>query len=162
MNEERIIVKREKRREYLSKLFTMLRKRDDMIVIPNKTCLNKTEFRLISEIASAKALGERYISTQLAKRLGITRSAISQIVNNLAEKNIVKRVPDEVDQKIAYIELTDGILEEYKPDIDECLDFVESLVEEFGEDRFNNMYNELNALIELAERKLEQAKKQKS
>lgn len=162
MNEERIIVKREKRGEYLSKLFTMLRKRDDMIVIPNKTCLNKTEFRLISEIASAKALGERYISTQLAKRLGITRSAISQIVNNLVERNIVKRVPDEIDQKIAYIELTDGILEQYKPDIDECLDFVESLVEEFGEDRFNNMYNELNALIELAERKLEQAKKQKS
>ena len=160
MNEERIIVKREKREEYLSKLFTMLRKRDDMIVIPNKTCLNKTEFRLISEVASAKALGERYISTQLAKRLGITRSAISQIVNNLVERNIVKRVPDEIDQKIAYIELTDGILEQYKPDIDACLDFVESLVEEFGEDRFNKMYNELNALIALAERKIEQEKKQ--
>ncbi len=161
MNEERIIVKREKRGEYLSKLFAMLRKRDDMIVIPNKTCLNKTEFRLVAEIAGAKALGERYISTQLAKRLGITRSAISQIVNNLAEKNIVKRVPDEIDQKIAYIELTDGILEQYKPDIDGFLDFVESLVEEFGEDRFNEMYSELNALIDLAERKLEQVKKQK-
>lgn len=159
MKEERIVVKREKRDEYLTKMFAMLRKRDDMIAIPNKTSLNKTEFRLITEIACARALGERYISAQLAKRLGITRSAISQIVNGLEEKNIVKRVPDEVDQKIAYVELTDGIIEEYKPDIDACLDFVEELVEEFGEERFNEMYNAFNALIALAEKKIEQADK---
>ncbi len=159
MKEEGIIIKKERREEYLTKLFTMLKKRADMFVIPNKTCLNKTEFRLISEIASAKALGERYISTQLAKRLGVTRSAISQIVNNLEERNVVKRVPDEVDQKIAYIELTEGIMEIYKPDIDACLDFVESLVEEFGEERFNELYNALNALIALAEKKVEQKNK---
>ena len=75
---------------------------------------NYTEMQLMKEILRAKAAGGRVISSGLAKALGITRSAVSQMVTKLEAKNIVKRVPDEHDRKIAYIELSDAARAQYE------------------------------------------------
>ena len=64
---------------------------------------NNTEMLMMCEIVVAKQEGRRLISSRLAEMLNITRSAVSQIVNKLESRNVVRRVPDAKDRKIAYI-----------------------------------------------------------
>lgn len=125
--------------EYLAKIFKLIRAREEIVFVDKRTHFNKTELRLISEVAGAKAEGKRVISMQLAKRLGITRSAVSQIVNRLEKNGVVKRVSSNQDKKIAYIELSDSILDTYGEDIENSKRFVGTLVEAFGEEKFNRL-----------------------
>ncbi|MFQ7077253.1 MAG: MarR family transcriptional regulator [Christensenellaceae bacterium] len=48
---------------------------------------------LLGEVILAGYDGKRIISTQLVARLGVTRSAVSQMVNKLEARGIVRRVP---------------------------------------------------------------------
>ena len=102
--------KMKKEESYLNEIFLMIQKAEKLTVTDKKTSFNNIEMRLIGEILSSAYVGRRLISTQLATRLGVTRSAISQIVNKLEERGVVKRVSDSVDRKIAYIELTEESL----------------------------------------------------
>lgn len=144
----------EKKKEYLVKTFALLKKREALVINNKKTYFNQTELRMIGEILSAKNEGDRLISTQLAKLLGVTRSAVSQIVNRLEERGIVKRVPDDVDKKIAYIELTDGVMDKYGKDLDSSIEFVGNIVSEFGEEKFNTMCELFGEFVDLIERKI--------
>lgn len=128
-----------KNEKYTYMLFSILKKREHIVLSDKEMHFNNTELRLISEVLSAKYEGKRLISTQLAKLLGVTRSAISQIVNRLEEQGVVRRVADEVDRKIAYIEITDETLETYSADLKNCMNFVGRVVNNFGEDNFNAM-----------------------
>ena len=140
-----------KNEKYLGMVFSLMKKRDGTFVSDRKTPFNNTEIRLLNEIISAKYEGRRLISTQLAGLLGVTRSAISQIVNHLEEQGVVRRVPDDVDRKIAYIEITDSMLKEYGEDMKAYLDFVGRVVEKFGEDKFNTMCSLLDEFMEKIE-----------
>ena len=148
-----------KNEEYLSKIFSILRKRDEIVIVDKKTFFNKTELRLIGEIVSAQTEGKHLISTQLAKRLGVTRSAISQIVNRLETRGVVIRVADEKDKKIAYVELSDSIAEKYGEDISRSLEFIGKVVKEFGEDKFNQLYELFVSFIELAKSRMKEERK---
>lgn len=144
-------------KKYLHALFAMIRKMETLTVADKKTRFNGTEIRLIGEILSAKYAGKRMISTQLAQTLGVTRSAISQIVNRLEAQGIVKRVADEVDRKIAYIELTDESLKAYGEDLKIYVEFTGKIVKKFGENRFEKMcelFDEFSNLVETEKRKI--------
>lgn len=134
---------------YLRAVFELIKKRDALIVSDRKTHFNDTEIRLLSEILTARYDGERLISTQLAKRLGVTRSAISQIVNRLEGSGVVKRVPDAVDRKIAYIEITDETMDTYGADLKICKNFVGRVVKKFGAERFEEMCVLMNEFMSL-------------
>lgn len=129
-----------KKEERLIKLFQMMKAQNALAVVERNMTFNHTELRMISEILSAKYDGKRLISTQLASILGITRSAISQIVNRLEQDGVVKRVPDEVDRKIAYVEISPSVLERYGKEIQEYSNFITNVVEEFGEENFDKMH----------------------
>ena len=137
--------------KYLNAVFSMMKKRDNIMVADRKTRFNDTELRLISEVLSAKQGGNRLISTQLATKLGVTRSAISQIVNRLEETGVLKRVPDAVDRKIAYIEVTEETLDSYRADMKTCGDFVGRVVERFGDEKFKQMKCLLEEFIDMME-----------
>ncbi len=124
---------------YLSAVFSIIKKRDALAVAGKNNHYNDTELRLIGEVLSARSEGERLISTELAKRLGITRSAISQIVNRLESQEVVRRVPDDTDRKIAYIELTKSAMTEYEADMESCADFIGKVVSNYGVDKFWQM-----------------------
>ncbi len=144
-----------KNEKYLGAIFALLKKRDGMAISDKKTRFNDTELRMLSEILAAKYEGRRLISTQLATLLGVTRAAVSQIVNRLEEQGVVVRVADDVDKKIAYIEVTEETLASYEDDLKICLDFIGRVVEKFGEENFTKMcelYDEFMDLIQ-AERK---------
>ena len=146
---ERSMVGKEK---YLNGIFSMMKDMDNLTIADKSTRFNSTEMRMIGEIMASRYVGKRLISTQLAQLLGITRSAVSQIVNRLEAQNVVRRVADDVDRKIAYVEITEEALETYGEDLEICVDFVGRVVEKFGEERFNNMckaFEDFCALVEL-------------
>lgn len=144
-------------------VFSLLKKRESIILSDKETHFKNTEIRLLFEILTAKYEGRRLISTQLAKLLGVTRSAISQIVNRLEKEGIVKRVADDVDRKIAYIELTDSTIEAYKKDLDKCEDFIDRVVGRFGEENFSQMVNLFDGFIDAInqEKKISKARSRK-
>lgn len=144
--------------EYFGKIFSMMRKREALVVVDRKAPFNNTEIRLIGEILAERAQGKRLISTELARRLGVTRSAVSQIVNRLETKGVVKRVAAENDKKIAYVEISEGVVEVYGEELERALAFVGALVNEFGEEKFNKMYALYDEFVTLAD---ERAKRQK-
>ena len=135
--------------QYLNDVFLMMQKVESLAVVDKKTRFNNTEMRLIREILVAKSIGERLISTRLANILGLTRSAISQIVNRLEKEGVVARVPDAVDRKIAYIEITDEIMDTYGEELRACTSFVERGVEKFGAEKFKQMCALVNGFCDV-------------
>jgi DNA-binding MarR family transcriptional regulator len=140
-------------KKYLNALFSILRKTESISLAVQKTRFNTTELRLIGEILNAKYIGKRLISTQLAKIIGVTRSAVSQIVNNLEQQGVVRRVPDEIDRKIAYVEISEEMIEAYGQDLENCKAFVKEVVDEFGEERFTKMSEAYEEFIALTQKK---------
>lgn len=137
--------------KYLNDIFVMMKQMNNLTVADKTTRFNNTELRMIGEILAAKYVGKRLISTQLADLLGLTRSAISQIVNRLEAEGIVRRVADDVDRKIAYIEITEEVLETYGDDLKICVNFVGRVVKKLGVEKFNTMcksFDEFCGLIE--------------
>ena len=149
-----ILGKGDKREKYLSKIFTMMKQRDTMAIAGKATRFNNTELRMITELISAKMENRRLISTQLAKIMGITRSAVSQIVQRLEKEGVIKRLPDAVDKKIAYVELTESVIEEYRDDVEKCIAFVGDIVDEMCEDKFEKLYALFMEFTGIAKRKI--------
>ncbi len=127
------------KQDYLVKIFDLMRVKENITINDRNAKFKSTEMRLLSEVLLAKYENKRLISAQLARLLGVTRSAVSQIVNNLEERGVVVRVPDAIDRKIAYVELADGVLESYKEDLETAREFANDLVKEFGEEKFETM-----------------------
>ncbi len=137
--------------EYLNKIFSMCKKMESITVLRGNMGLNTTELRLISEIIFADCTGKRLISTQLAKKLSITRSAVSQIVNNLERRGIVKRVADEVDRKIAYVELTGESFEIYQSAKESVEKSVGKIIEEMGRENLDQLFVLADKFCEIVE-----------
>ncbi len=133
--------------QYLNMVFTLIKKRDNLVITDKSNRFNDTELRLIGEVLLEKNKGGRLISTQIANRLGVTRSAVSQIVNRLEAEGVVKRVPDDVDRKIAYIEITEESLKTYDKDIKACTNFIGSIVENYGVENFKKMCDMVEEFI---------------
>ena len=99
--------------DIMQEIYRIGRRLDDIRPFGQTKALSNTEMQMMREIVEASESGTRVISSQLAKKLGVTRSAVSQIVNKLENNNVVRRVPDKKDRKIAYIELSECALEMY-------------------------------------------------
>lgn len=138
--------------KYIRSLFAILKRRDYISFMDKNSRFNDAEIRVLSEIISAKYDGRRLISTQLAQNLGVTRSAISQIVNRMEKNGVLKRVPDDIDRKIAYIEITDERLQECDEDLKLCTKFLSKVIEKFGEGRFNEMCNMVNEFMDIVQK----------
>ena len=151
-----------KKEERLMKLFQMMKAQNALAIMEKTMTFNHTELRMISEILAAKHEEKRLISTQLADILGITRSAVSQIVRNLEEEGVVVRMPDAVDRKIAYIEISDEVLERFGEDITKYTGYLNEVVSDFGEDNFEKMYQLFIEFTNLMQEKGKKKKKEKS
>lgn len=129
----------EENKAYLFEFFGMLKEVQIASTAQKNERFNNTEVRLMSEIVYAKSKGERLISTQLADRLALTRSAISQIVAKLEGEGVVRRVPDEIDKKIAYVELTEATEEKFGKVVDSYAEFIGQVVARFGIKKMDKM-----------------------
>lgn len=134
--------------EYLGRIFTMLKKTEGVALTKVKSHFNNSEMRLLGEVILADYGGKRIISTQLAERLGVTRSAVSQMVNKLEARGVVKRVPDEVDRKIAYIELSDQALKYYNEEKGVCCNLVGDVIAAMGREKVDQLLSLSDEFIE--------------
>ncbi len=128
-----------KNKEYLGKILAMFKQMENVVVVNKKTRFNNSELRLIAEILLAKEQGKRYISTQLADRLNVTRSAISQIVQRLEKEGVLKRTLKTAANKIAYVELSDSALVEYESAVSVAAEFAGAVVKAFGEEKMQQL-----------------------
>lgn len=120
---------------------------------------NQTEMQMMREILAAREQGKRIISSRLAKMLGITRSAVSQMVNKLEKKGVVCRVPDAKDRKIAYIELSEKACAVYEDFKNQVNAFLSKIISRMGEERVEHFMAEAREFISVydeAAREMEQ------
>ncbi len=144
--------------EGILRMIAVFKRLEGLNLFPEKSQLSKTEFRLIREILLEKEKGLDIISSELARRLGLTRSAISQIVNKLEEKGIVERTAALVDRKIAYIRLSQSAIKAYEKTCRAANELMGRVVEEFGEDRVEPILNACEEFAAIFERVREEVK----
>ena len=137
--------------KYLHQLFDLLKKSENIAIVGKKSSFNDTELRMLGVILDAKSRGERLISTRLADMLGITRSAVSQIVNRLEERGAVKRVADKVDRKIAYIEASEEIVEKYEKEVKIYAALTGKIIKKYGVEKFEALCAMTNEFFDLIE-----------
>ena len=138
-----------KNEKYLNVALDLFQRLEKIAVTRKSNRFNDTEMRLLREILEAKRRGTRLISTKLADKLNITRSAVSQIVNRLEAQGVVIRVADAVDKKIAYIEVTQETQIAYAKILKECRLLIGDVVEEYGEERFEKLCDELDVFFDV-------------
>ena len=109
---------------------------------------NQTEMQMIGEILANRERGKRIISSRLAEALGITRSAVSQMVNKLETKGVVRRVPDSRDKKIAYIELSDKARSIYEESRARVNGLLERIVAKLGAEKVEHFITGTNEFID--------------
>ena len=137
--------------EYLLKIFSIMKMMENITLMDRKTCLNDSELRMLGEIFAAKREGKRLISTQLADRLNVTRSAVSQMVNKLEKGGIVKRVADDVDRKIAYIEASEDIEEKYQQTMKMYTAFTGKVIKKYGAEKFQILCDMVDEFFQVFE-----------
>lgn len=128
--------------EYLLKMFHLVKDIDDIDFFWGKAKLSRTEFRILWEVVNEQCEGRDIISSELARRVGITRSAVSQIIAKLERSGIVERVPSLYDRKIAFIRLTDQAVETFRAQAERANCYAERVVEAFGQARLDALLSE--------------------
>lgn len=132
--------------QYFIKLLESIKQLDELDFFMGEGRLSQSEFRLVLEVILEREKGGEIISSELARRLGITRSAVSQIVTKLEERNVIRRVASPIDRKIAYIRLSDPAVAVFNEQCKRVNAVMNKLVEDFGEDRLKALiadYDEL-------------------
>lgn len=131
--------------KYFIKLLECIKELSAIDFFMGRAKLSQTEFRLLLEVILEGEKGRDIISSELARRLGITRSAVSQIVNKLEERNVIKRVPSPTDKKIAYIKLSDAAVSVVNEHCERVNTVMERVVGEYGEERLLGLIAEYDA-----------------
>lgn len=137
--------------EYLIKCFQLMRNMENIDFFAGVHELSRTEFRLLREVILEAEKGKSIISSELARRLGITRSAVSQLVTKMEKDGIVNRVASPTDRKIAYIRLSENSRVVFEEQCRKANATMERIVAEVGEDKvrdFFNLYDEFSKSID--------------
>ncbi len=139
--------------DYLLKLFQTIRDMEEIDLFPASARLSKTEFRLIREVVLADREGRGIISSELARSLGVTRSAVSQTVSKLEDRGIVRREGALGNDKIAYIRLTDEAEAVFEAQCEQANRIIESVIDTVGERKITTLvriYDEFSAALRRA------------
>lgn len=132
----------------MQEMYAIGKRLEELKIFHRAMPFNNTEMQMMREIIAAKERGSRVISSGLAKLLGITRSAVSQMVNKLESKGVVRRVPDSRDKKIAYIELSDKARSIYEESRARVNGLLERIVEKLGEEKVEHFITGTNEFID--------------
>lgn len=135
--------------EYLVKLIEMEKGMEGFDLFTDRSSLNKTEFRLLQEVITQREMKKNIISSELARRLGVTRSAVSQIVTKLEKKDLVRRVPSEYDKKVAFICLSDYAASMFEQHCERANRLMEEVVARFGAKRMDKFIADYDKLKQI-------------
>ena len=132
----------------MQEMYAIGKRLEELKIFHRAMPFNNTEMQMMREIIAAKERGSRVISSGLAKLLGITRSAVSQMVKKLESKGVVRRVPDSRDKKIAYIELSENARSIYEESRARVNGLLERIVEKLGEEKVEHFITGTNEFID--------------
>ncbi len=132
----------------MQEMYAIGKRLEELKIFHRAMPFNNTEMQMMREIIAAKERGSRVISSGLAKLLGITRSAVSQMVNKLESKGVVRRVPDSRDKKIAYIELSEKARSIYEESRARVNGLLERIVAKLGEEKVEHFITGTNEFID--------------
>lgn len=132
----------------MQEIYAIGKRLEELKIFHRAMPFNNTEMQMMREIIAAKERGGRVISSGLAKLLGITRSAVSQMVKKLESKGVVRRVPDSRDKKIAYIELSDKARSIYEESRARVNGLLERIVAKLGEEKVEHFITGTNEFID--------------
>ena len=125
--------------EHLIKFIQITKEMENLDLFADAAKLSRTEFRMIREILMERERGKDIISSELARRLGVTRSAVSQVVSKLEKRNIVMRAAAPDDKKIAYVRLTKHSLAIFNEQCAQANAIMERVCETMGEEQMNEL-----------------------
>lgn len=143
--------------EHLIKFIQITKEMEGLDLFADAAKLSRTEFRMIREILIEREKGKDIISSELARRLGITRSAVSQVVTKLEERNIVMRTAALNDKKSAYVRLTEHSLAVFDEQCAQANAIMESVSKTLGEKKLNELvklYREFCVALREAKKKI--------
>ncbi len=132
----------------MQEMYAIGKRLEELKIFHRAMPFNNTEMQMMREIIAAKERGSRVISSGLAKLLGITRSAVSQMVKKLEAKGVVRRVPDSRDKKIAYIELSDKARSIYEESRARVNGLLERIVAKLGAEKVEHFITGTNEFID--------------
>lgn len=78
-----------------------------------------------------------YTSTQIADLLKVSRPAVTQKINDLIKKGLLKRTQSETDKRIYYLSLSDEKMQEENYFIDDTKNIENKTIEKFGCEKIN-------------------------
>jgi len=125
--------------ENLVKFIQVSKDMENCNLFSDTASLSRTEFRLLREVIIEQEKGKKIISSELSRRLGVTRSAISQIVTKLEKRGIVQRTDAENDRKIAYIQLSDNALTLFEQQCSQANEIAEKVEKKLGPEKLNKL-----------------------
>ena len=134
--------------EYLFKIIRIAKTAEEINFFPASAKLSQTEFRLLREVLMEQEKGKEIISSELARRLGITRSAVSQIVTKMEKNGIVKRVDSPVDKKFAYVHLTDDTRAVFEAQCEQANATMEKITAAYGEEKLRKLLKQFDEFME--------------
>lgn len=88
--------------------------------------------------------------SEISDLLGISKPALSQIVNKLEDKDLVERVFLKDDRRATYLKVTGNGVVIFKKHQQQVMDSMSQIVERMGEDdtkQFVSLLNEFNSLV---------------
>lgn len=135
--------------DYAIRLFNAIEAVQDLKLFGDSAKLSKTEFLLLREIISERSRGNEIIASELSKRIGVTRSAISQLITKLEKNDILVRIPAPNDKKIAYIRLSDRAHAVFEEQCKSVNDLLDTCAEKFGADRMRRLSVDTDDFIAL-------------
>ena len=147
--------------EYLVRLIQAAKDMERLQLLEGKVKLSKTEFRMLREIVIERESGKDIISSELARRLGVTRSAISQIVAKMEERGIVERAAAPNDRKIAYVRLSEQASALFQEQCREANELIGRVVEQYGTEKMDALlaaYDEFYAVLAKVQKEMKSGK----
>ena len=147
--------------EYLLRFLQAIKDLENLNLFADGAKLSRTEFRLLREVITERENGREIISSELARRLGVTRSAVSQIVTKMEKDGIVQRVAAPDDRKIAFVRLAPCALAAYEAHCRCANALMERVVGELGEEKMNTLVDSYREFMDVLSKVVEEAKQAK-
>ncbi|CAH2713030.1 hypothetical protein BACCIP111895_00163 [Neobacillus rhizosphaerae] len=114
--------------------------------------------QLSNELTNDQHFTLRYIhqsgectSTELADAFQVNKSAITAIINRMADRGLIQRTRDENDRRVVYLTLTDEGINLYQNCQEKVTLLVESIITQFNETEittFINTYEKLALILD--------------
>ncbi|WHY02918.1 MarR family transcriptional regulator [Neobacillus sp. DY30] len=130
---------------YVSVSFEVNKKAESLIKSQIEEDLTIDQHYIIGYIKNTKEC----TSSELAEAFEVNKSAITAIINRLADKGLIERTRDENDRRVVYLTLSDKGQELIQKTQEKVHLLVESLITQFDEAEITNFINTYEKLAQI-------------